>query len=77
MHRAPWRSYRPLAAIALPQGQAPPRRGAGGTKQLSVTVSAGVAARSAKHDDPAAVIKSADRALYRAKRGGRNRVEGA
>jgi diguanylate cyclase (GGDEF)-like protein len=54
------------------------RRGTvGGTKQLSVTVSIGVAARTPRHDQPEAVIKAADRALYRAKRGGRNRVEGA
>jgi diguanylate cyclase (GGDEF)-like protein len=54
------------------------RRGAaGGTKNLSVTVSIGVAARSARHDQPEAVIKAADKALYRAKRAGRNRVEGA
>jgi len=52
------------------------RRGApGGTKNLSVTVSIGVAARTPRHDEPEAVIKAADRALYRAKRGGRNRVE--
>ena len=54
------------------------RRGAaGGTKNLSVTVSIGVAARTPRHDQPEAVIKAADRALYRAKRAGRNRVEGA
>ncbi len=54
------------------------RRGAaGGTKNLSVTVSIGVAARSPRHGEPEAVIKAADRALYRAKRAGRNRVEGA
>jgi diguanylate cyclase (GGDEF)-like protein len=53
------------------------RRGApGGTKHLSVTVSIGVAARTARHEGPEAVIKAADRALYRAKRAGRNRVEG-
>jgi len=52
------------------------RRGAsGGTKSLSVTVSIGVAARTPRRDQPEAVIKAADRALYRAKRGGRDRVE--
>jgi diguanylate cyclase (GGDEF)-like protein len=54
------------------------RRGAAGsTKNLSVTVSIGVAARTSRHDQPEAVIKAADKALYRAKRAGRNRVEGA
>jgi diguanylate cyclase (GGDEF)-like protein len=54
------------------------RRGAAGsTKNLSVTVSIGVAARTPRHDQPEAVIKAADKALYRAKRAGRNRVEGA
>jgi len=54
------------------------RRGAsGGTKNLSVTVSIGVASRTPRHDEPGAVIKAADKALYRAKRAGRNRVEGA
>ncbi len=52
------------------------RRGApGGTKSLSVTVSIGVAARTPRHDQPEAVIRAADKALYRAKRGGRDRVE--
>jgi diguanylate cyclase (GGDEF)-like protein len=53
------------------------RGGSGAMKHLSVTVSIGVAARTLRHDEPEAVIKAADRALYRAKRGGRNRVEGA
>jgi len=54
------------------------RRGAaGGTKRLSVTVSIGVASRTPRHGAAAAVLKAADRALYRAKRAGRNRVEGA
>ena len=52
------------------------RRGASGTtKSLSVTVSIGVAARTPRHDQPEAVIRAADEALYRAKRGGRDRVE--
>jgi diguanylate cyclase (GGDEF)-like protein len=43
-------------------------------RELSVTVSIGVAERSEAAVDPEAVIKAADRALYRAKKAGRNRV---
>lgn len=43
-------------------------------RRLSVTVSMGVAERTEKHRTPGQVIKAADRALYRAKRKGRNRV---
>ena len=45
----------------------PPRR-------LSVTVSIGVAERTEKAATGEAVVKAADRALYRAKKAGRNRV---
>jgi diguanylate cyclase (GGDEF)-like protein len=41
---------------------------------LSVTVSIGVAERSARYTTPDRVVKAADRALYRAKTGGRNRI---
>jgi GGDEF domain-containing protein len=44
------------------------------SKSESVTISIGVAQRSDKLDTPEAVIKAADQALYRAKRGGRNQV---
>jgi len=43
---------------------------------LSVTVSIGVAA-SSKHSDTDSVLQAADKALYRAKANGRNRVESA
>jgi diguanylate cyclase (GGDEF)-like protein len=43
---------------------------------VSVTVSIGVAERTDRNEYPEAVIKAADRALYRAKRAGRNRVVG-
>ena len=43
--------------------------------QLSVTVSIGVSEPSAKAGAPEQVIQSADKALYRAKQSGRNRVE--
>jgi diguanylate cyclase (GGDEF)-like protein len=52
------------------------RRGATRIKssQVSVTVSAGLAARSPELPDAEAVLKAADKRLYRAKRAGRNRV---
>ncbi|MFQ5777071.1 MAG: diguanylate cyclase [Terriglobia bacterium] len=43
--------------------------------ELSVTVSLGLAEADSQHATPAAVIKAADRALYRAKKAGRNRVK--
>ena len=51
------------------------RRGARAPeKQLSVTVSIGVAGPSDKARTPMQVVKAADEALYRAKKGGRNRL---
>jgi GGDEF domain-containing protein len=44
---------------------------------LSVTVSIGVAGPALQTSDPQQVIQAADKALYRAKRGGRNRIEQA
>ena len=43
-------------------------------RTVSVTVSIGAAEPGAKNDHPEAVIRAADRALYRAKREGRNQV---
>ena len=45
-----------------------------GPKKLSVTVSMGLSDSKGREGDPEAVIKRADEALYKAKRGGRNRV---
>src|SRR4029079_11120707 len=45
-----------------------------GSRNLTVTISIGIAALSGKDDTAAGVLKRADQALYRAKRDGRNRV---
>ena len=45
------------------------------TKKLNVTVSIGVAEKQAKHSSTRDIMKSADDALYKAKKKGRNRVE--
>lgn len=53
----------------------PELRGLGSSApRASITVSIGVAERDRRHATAAAVLKAADRALYRAKRSGRNRV---
>jgi|NGEPerStandDraft_6_1074524.scaffolds.fasta_scaffold00624_8 diguanylate cyclase (GGDEF)-like protein len=51
---------------------AAPRREPGTT--IAVTVSIGIADRAGRLTTPEEVVKTADKALYRAKRGGRNRV---
>ncbi len=43
-------------------------------KRVPVTVSIGVAERDDRYSKPDQVVKAADRALYRAKDGGRNQV---
>jgi diguanylate cyclase (GGDEF)-like protein len=45
-----------------------------GGNQVSVTISVGLAARSAKLPDAEAVIAAADKKLYQAKKAGRNRL---
>lgn len=50
------------------------RRGRGGGKTIKTTVSVGVASSDRGLKSPEDVLKAADRALYKAKRGGRNRV---
>jgi diguanylate cyclase (GGDEF)-like protein len=54
--------------------QAKARGRTGGGRRTSVTVSIGLAERSERLGSPQDVLKAADKALYRAKRGGRNRV---
>jgi diguanylate cyclase (GGDEF)-like protein len=44
---------------------------------MSVTVSVGIANSSAEKPHPELVLEAADKALYRAKANGRNRVESA
>lgn len=51
-----------------------PKRGKGKGRKVSVTISIGAAQRGAKYRTTEEVIKAADKALYRAKRRGRNRV---
>ncbi len=46
----------------------------GSNKKVSVTVSIGVAERQNGKNNPHEVVKEADKALYRAKNGGRNRL---
>lgn len=53
------------------------RRGGGGGKRVSVTVSIGAAERSGLRRRSADVVEAADKALYRAKRAGRNCVRWA
>lgn len=43
-------------------------------KRLGVTISVGLAGVDARNITPDSVVKAADKAMYRAKRGGRNRV---
>jgi PleD family two-component response regulator len=51
------------------------RAGAGkAPREVSVTISIGIAQRTDRLDSPEKVIRSADKALYHAKKAGRNRV---
>ena len=66
-----------LRAAARPEQAQSDKRQRGAfraSKSVSVTISIGVAQRNDKLATPDAVIKAADKALYRAKHGGRNQV---
>jgi diguanylate cyclase (GGDEF)-like protein len=58
------------AALALDY----PRAEGGGSGRAVVTVSVGMAISPEDGDSPEALVAAADRALYAAKEGGRNRV---
>ncbi|MCE5243211.1 MAG: GGDEF domain-containing protein [Syntrophobacteraceae bacterium] len=57
-----------------PRKPARPGRSGSPRKKVSVTVSIGMAEPGDRQNDPYATIKSADKALYRAKKAGRNRL---
>ena len=59
---------------AQTRGKKRQRGGWRGKNAVSVTVSIGVAERNGRHGTPQTVIEAADRALYRAKDKGRNRL---
>lgn len=56
------------------KGKSAAHRRRGASSHVTVTVSIGLAERSEQDRIPLEVMKTADKALYRAKRGGRNRV---
>ncbi len=51
-----------------------PKKIRGSRKKVKITISIGVAERNQKYTSPEQVIQAADKALYRAKKKGRNRV---
>lgn len=51
-----------------------PRKGKKSPQKVSVTVSIGLAGRDGNNTKPQEVLKAADKALYRAKKAGRNRL---
>jgi len=65
---------RPPAAKAGRSKRAATPAKSGGSKMVAVTISIGVAERGPRATTPEAVIKAADKALYRAKHKGRNQV---
>jgi len=51
-----------------------PNKGWGSRKRVKITISMGVAERNERYGSPEQVVRAADKALYRAKKKGRNRV---
>lgn len=67
----PFRLRRFLRPLRKPDR---PRKGKATANSLRVTVSIGAAEKCARHPSAEAVLQAADKALYKAKRGGRNQV---
>jgi GGDEF domain-containing protein len=57
-----------------PDDSSPPRSSSRGERKVGLTISIGLAQHSDKHASPQEVLEGADQQLYRAKKGGRNRV---
>jgi len=51
-----------------------PKKIRGSRRKAKISISIGVAERNAKHITPEQVVKAADKALYKAKKAGRNRI---
>ena len=51
-----------------------PKKIKGSRRKVKITVSIGVAERNEKYTNPGQVVKAADKALYKAKKAGRNRI---
>jgi diguanylate cyclase (GGDEF)-like protein len=64
--------HRPRSKKAAQQRRG--RRARSRSKEVSVTISIGLAAASEKNGDVQTVLKAADKALYQAKKKGRNRL---
>ena len=61
------RRFRPRKKPTAPKGRQT-------REQIVITVSIGVAEKNSRHSIPDQVVMAADKALYRAKEAGRNRV---
>ena len=61
------RRFRPRSKPSAPKGRKT-------REAITITVSIGVAERNHRHSNPDQVVQAADKALYRAKEAGRNRV---